>query len=87
MRSRGRANQRQRAAVAHRRPPCHICGRPIDYALSYPHPESFVIDHVIPLAAGGSDALDNLRAAHAACNNAKGAGAAPPRLETSGSLA
>ena len=32
---------------------------------------AFVVDHVIPLAQGGSDSLDNKRASHRQCNRAK----------------
>ncbi|MGG7450567.1 HNH endonuclease [Plantibacter auratus] len=53
-----------RATIKAARPACHICGKPIDYTLASPHPDSFVIDHVIPLAKGGEDALSNVRAAH-----------------------
>lgn len=55
---------RMRATIKAARPACHICGKPINYTLTSPHPESFVIDHVIPLAKGGEDALSNVRAAH-----------------------
>lgn len=55
---------RLRARVAASKPACHICGRPIAYDLPHLDPMSFVIDHVIPLAKGGEDALSNVRAAH-----------------------
>jgi 5-methylcytosine-specific restriction endonuclease McrA len=31
------------------------------------------IDHVIPIAKGGADILDNLKPSHAICNISKGA--------------
>lgn len=55
---------------------CHICSETIDldapslvgqpgWELSY-HP-----DHVVPLSKGGADELDNIRPAHAYCNQRK----------------
>mgnify|MGYP003408035584 FL=1 len=63
--ARDKANQnRMRARVAKQQPACHICGSSIDYALPHTDKWSFVIDHVIPLAKGGEDALANVKAAH-----------------------
>jgi len=39
------------------------------------------IDHVVPVALGGSDHPDNLRPAHTACNSRKGARHYPPWAE------
>lgn len=57
---------------------CHICNTPVDLQANhiqgqpgwelYPH-----IDHVIPIALGGDDTLDNVKIAHAKCNLSKGA--------------
>lgn len=55
---------RLRARIAATKAACHICGEPIDYTLRNPHPRAFVIDHVIPIARGGEDALSNVKAAH-----------------------
>lgn len=33
-----------------------------------PHPMSFVVDHIIPLAKGGADKIENKAAAHRRCN-------------------
>lgn len=41
---------------------CHICSKPFADA----------IDHVVPVAQGGSDHPDNLRPAHTSCNSRKG---------------
>jgi 5-methylcytosine-specific restriction endonuclease McrA len=56
---------------------CHICAGPID--LTKPRKIgsngwalSLQIDHVIPLAKGGPDTLENVKPAHARCNMAKG---------------
>ena len=62
---------RHRAIIAKNRPPCALCGSPLDYTLVYPDPWCFVVDHKIPLNQGGSDALDNKQAAHNHCNRAK----------------
>lgn len=40
---------------------CAICGRFIPY-------DSFTIDHIIPLAKGGNNAIDNLQVACSVCN-------------------
>lgn len=49
---------------------CTLCHRPID-----PHAtalrDRLSIDHVLPVARGGSDSLENLRPTHHGCNSAK----------------
>jgi 5-methylcytosine-specific restriction endonuclease McrA len=57
---------------------CYLCNKPVDFTANhiqgqpgwelYPH-----IDHVIPLALGGDDTLENVKLAHAICNINKGA--------------
>lgn len=64
--------------------PCAICHQPIDYSLGMyvdpitgkrkPHPRSFVLDHITPLAQGGANEWDNLQPAHWICNARKGDG-------------
>jgi 5-methylcytosine-specific restriction endonuclease McrA len=57
---------------------CHLCSKPID--LAAPRRATFGtnwekglhIDHIIPIAKGGPDILDNVRPAHAVCNLSKG---------------
>jgi len=56
---------------------CYICKLPVDFEANhvqgqpgwemYPH-----IEHVIPLAKGGHDTLENVKLAHAKCNIDKG---------------
>lgn len=46
---------------------CGICGGEVLAS------EGLDIDHVIPLARGGTDDLENLQVAHASCNRSKGA--------------
>lgn len=45
---------------------CGICGKRIGRALTH-------IDHIVPLAKGGSHTQDNLQLSHARCNLKKGA--------------
>ena len=77
---------KHRARIKRDQPACHICGQPIDYTLDWTHPQSFVIDHVIPLARGGADELHNIRAAHRECNSKKSARLIAPIVRRSGSL-
>lgn len=63
---------RDRAVIRRGRPPCGICTEPIDYALPHLDPLSFVVDHIVPLAKGGLDTIENKQAAHRACNRVKG---------------
>ena len=53
---------------------CGICHDPIDQALTYPHPDSRSVDHIVPLSRGGDDTQWNKRAAHLGCNQARGDG-------------
>ena len=51
---------------------CGICGKPVDFALKYPHPLSPCIDHIIPIAKGGHPSdLENMQLAHWTCNRQK----------------
>jgi 5-methylcytosine-specific restriction endonuclease McrA len=62
---------------------CHLCSGEIDLnaprqakkngPLSEGWEKALHIDHVIPIALGGPDTLDNVRPAHAFCNLSKGA--------------
>lgn len=49
-------------------PVCHLCSNPF----SQKPGEEMTIDHVIPLARGGTDHVNNLRLAHKKCNNKRG---------------
>ena len=51
---------------------CGICSLPIRRDVDAQHPLALTIDHRMPLAAGGSDRLDNLQPAHRICNVEKG---------------
>lgn len=52
---------------------CGICGEAIDRDVKYPAPGSPSLDHILPLALGGSHDPSNLQAAHLHCNVSKGA--------------
>lgn len=77
---------RDRTILARHHPACAICGQPIDYRLKSPHPDSFEADHIVPLALGGTDTLDNKQPAHRRCNSAKRARLSAPIIRRSGSL-
>lgn len=62
---------KHRAIIGRQRPPCHICDQPIDYSLPHLDPGEFVVDHVMPLARGGLDVIENKAAAHRSCNRKK----------------
>lgn len=64
---------RHRRYIARTKPPCSLCGQDIDYTLPHLDPMSFVVDHILPVARGGGDELDNKAAAHRACNESKAA--------------
>lgn len=50
---------------------CHICRRHININLKHPHPMSMTLDHVIPIAKGGTHERKNIKAAHLICNSTK----------------
>lgn len=77
---------RLRARVKATQAACHICGKTIDYTLKYPDRMAFTIDHVVPLHKGGTDTIENVKAAHAACNSKKRARLVAPIVKRSGSL-
>lgn len=52
---------------------CGICGKKVDKRLKFPHPKSVTLDHIIPLAKGGTHTWDNVQCAHFMCNCLKGA--------------
>ncbi|WP_353963463.1 HNH endonuclease [Streptomyces sp. NBC_00086] len=50
---------------------CHICGDPVDRDAVVPDLAAPVLDHVMPLARGGTHSEDNLKTAHFYCNSVK----------------
>jgi hypothetical protein len=53
---------------------CKICGKKTLRSKRFPHPMSATLDHIVPLAAGGSHTADNLQCACNECNYRKAAG-------------
>ena len=51
---------------------CCLCGTRIDDTLDSPHPMSRTLEHLTPIARGGTHNLDNIDFAHRTCNNKKG---------------
>ncbi|MBF6315035.1 HNH endonuclease [Nocardia farcinica] len=51
---------------------CHLCKRKVRRSAVVPHPLAPTIDHVIPLAKGGTHEPANCATAHYQCNSAKG---------------
>lgn len=53
---------------------CHICNNLIDRHLRGEAWMRATLDHVIPLARGGTHTWDNVKASHWLCNMQKGCG-------------
>ena len=51
---------------------CQLCGRRVARAKQAPHPKAPVLDHIIPLAKGGTHEPRNTQCAHFLCNSLKG---------------
>lgn len=73
---RGSRWRKLREEVRARGDACFGCGQEIDYTLKWPHPDSFSVDHRLPLSKRPELAEDpgNLVACHLHCNQSKGAG-------------
>lgn len=50
---------------------CRLCGKRLAMKQQVPHPKAPTIDHIIPLADGGTHEMANVQAAHFICNSAK----------------
>lgn len=50
---------------------CHLCGRKCNRDAAVPHPAAATVDHIIPLAAGGTHEPSNCRTACFRCNSHK----------------
>lgn len=59
---------------------CQICGERVDRRCKVPHPRSAVLDHIVPLASGGTHEMSNVQCAHFLCNSRKGDRAAADQL-------
>lgn len=66
--------------------PCALCGLRIDYDIKWPDPQSFVVDHIHPIAKGGAHTFANTQPAHADCNSRKRARVTSPVIRRSGSF-
>ena len=53
---------------------CHLCNRKCDPTKTVPHPRAPTVDHVTPLAVGGTHEPANCRTACFACNSHKSSG-------------
>lgn len=60
---------------------CHVCEGVINMTLSPDHEWGPTIEHVLPLANGGTNAMSNLRLSHLGCNRDRGSAPMdlPPR--------
>jgi 5-methylcytosine-specific restriction endonuclease McrA len=47
---------------------CQLCGTKLNRKATVPHPHAPTIDHIIPLATGGTHEPANVQAAHFICN-------------------
>lgn len=59
---------------------CHLCGKRVKRSEQAPHPLAPTIDHVIPLAVGGTHEPANCRTAHFLCNSTKSHGGGGEQL-------
>jgi endogenous inhibitor of DNA gyrase (YacG/DUF329 family) len=53
---------------------CQICGKKVSVKQKAPHPYSASLDHIIPLAKGGTHEPKNVRLVHFICNSIKSDG-------------
>lgn len=51
---------------------CQLCNKRVLKKLSYPHPMSWSLDHVVPISLGGEHSYANAQLAHLVCNIRKG---------------
>lgn len=51
---------------------CGLCRRKVDPKLTWPHPMSASLDHVLPMSRGGDHLYSNVQLAHLRCNVDKG---------------
>ena len=54
---------------------CQLCGEPVARDEVVPHPKAPTIDHIVPLARGGTHEPANVQLAHYLCNAIKSDGA------------
>ena len=83
----GRSGGAWRKLVANQRAKhkaCCICHQPIDYTLTYPHEDSFSVEHIKPWSQYPElrEEPSNLDSAHLRCNKAKQDKTPAPALGT-----
>ena len=61
------------AVFARDRWTCKLCSQPIDQWRQRPDPMAGTVDHILPLARGGTHTWGNVQSAHLGCNSRKGA--------------
>lgn len=63
-------------------PNCYLCGQPIDYEAKHTDPESFSVDHILPLHTHPhlAETYSNLAPTHLRCNKSKGTSKPKPGL-------
>lgn len=59
---------------------CRICGGRVKRDACAPHPMAPTLDHIVPLAKGGTHEPRNVQLAHSMCNSMKGDGSAGEQL-------
>lgn len=50
---------------------CYLCGYAVDRTAIVPDLEAPTLDHMVPVASGGGDEVENLKTAHFYCNSFK----------------
>lgn len=50
---------------------CGLCGQSVPKGLAVPHPKAATLDHIVPIAAGGTHGYANVQLAHFLCNSRK----------------
>ena len=77
-----RERKRIRAWLLKTQTHCALCGGEIDKSLKCPHPDSAVVDEIIPVSKGGSP-IDpaNVQLAHWRCNARKRDSILPQQVE------
>jgi len=61
---------------------CQLCGQPMDMSVTAPQPFAPTIDHIIPIARGGTHEPANVQSAHFICNSRKRDALEPAILAT-----
>lgn len=56
---------------------CGICNEKIDPSLRFPDPMCGTVDHIVPIACGGTHTWSNCQPAHKHCNEKKADRVAP----------